>query len=70
MKNILLILLSILLFACSDVEFPLYNAGDKVTLNDGRVVVIEKVIPSGYIVYAPNKFQIIFFQISINNIKK
>lgn len=65
-----IIALSVFLISCSDIQEPQYNAGKMVTLNDGRKVIIEQQIPSGYIVYVPNKMEIKFFQITPSEIKK
>lgn len=71
MKNyILLIILLVFLISCSDIELPMYNTGDLVVLKDGRSVIIDKQIPAGYVVYSVTKYQVTYFQISNNDIKK
>ena len=66
-----LLVLTILLASCSDIQqVDLYKEGDQVMLTDGRTAVIDKVIPSGYIVFIANKFEVKFFSISNQDIKK
>lgn len=71
MKLIAPIFIALLLFSsCSITEEPYYSVGQSIILNDGRRVVIEQQLPAGYLVYVPNKMEIVFFQININNIKR
>lgn len=64
-------LLFIFCLGCSDIQqIDIPSQGDIVTLKDGRVVIIDSIIPGGFIVYIPNKYYIQPFLITRNQIKK
>jgi hypothetical protein len=64
-------LLFIFCLSCSDIQqLDIPSQGDMITLNDGRRVVVDAIIPGGFIVYVPNKYAIQPFQVTISQIKK
>ena len=63
-------LLLLVLASCTVEEPVTYKQGDWITLKDGRRVVVEQAIPGGYIVYIPNKFNIVMFNVAKTDIQK
>lgn len=73
MKSKIIVLLSLLLIGCKSEEIlPIqYRKGDTVYIYPNKTrVTVETEIPAGYIVYTANKFNVVYFVISRNQIIK
>lgn len=70
MKLFWSLLMIIIISSCSDLEHINYKSGDTIILYDGRKVIVERQIPNGFVVYTVNKYEVIYFGITNEQIKK